>query len=367
MKQHDNKSAQSTPVLPCLSPSGHYGEIHGVTPPMLKRLYGADGANFPTGIGITCGIVVPFGSPSLAEDLAVFSRTFSLPDADLIIRGGENASKTAMHGEWVLESSLDIQWLHAWAPDSRLIAYFAESDSFEAVFDALQSAERECDIVSLSLGKEEFEGETAYEAFFAQSRALFTGAAGDNQTARYPSCSAHVLCVGGTRAFTDSAGDLIGEETVWNGTGSGISRYIDSPAYQRIFGTIYADSNGKRAIPDLAFFASGENGAALYHSTEVLGNSGWTDAVGTSIGAPCIAGLCACTAEKNRTVLRDKNAFFYRLAGQSAYTDPHRAFRDIVRGESGGYFASEGYDFCSGLGTPRADRWVKPTAAASRA
>ena len=343
-KQHEKKA-----VKPFLVSSGSYAE-RGYTPSMLKRYYGADGT-FPTGKGITCGIVTAYGSPTLIEDLSVFSHAFSLPMADVTVMGAENVSEDK--GEWILESSFDSQWLHAFAPEAKLLCYFAPSDDFSDIMDTLYKADRECDLVSLSFGRSEFESEGEYETFFSNSHAFFIAAAGDESAVQYPSCSAGILCVGGSLLFLDSAGDALGEESVWNRTGSGVSRYLNAPEHQIYFDAITVCSGGKRAIPDLSLFAKGEYGAAFYHSTTVSGFSGWTDAVGTSVATPCVAGLCAGLAQKNRNILTERARFFYDAAGKTAYTNPYRAFFDIVLGKSGEEAATIGFDFCSGLGSPR--------------
>ena len=115
-----NEQKSSAKANPLLIPTGNYAKS-GYTPSALKHYYAADG-DFPTGKGITCGIVTAYGSPTLIEDLAVFSRTFALPEADITLRGAENASE--IRSEWILESSLDSQWLHAFAPDAKLFCYY---------------------------------------------------------------------------------------------------------------------------------------------------------------------------------------------------------------------------------------------------
>lgn len=355
-----SEQKSSAKAKPFLVPTGNYAKS-GYTPSALKHYYAADG-DFPTGKGITCGIVTAYGSPTLIEDLAVFSQTFALPEADITLRGAGNASER--RSEWILESSLDSQWFHAFAPDAKLLCYFAPSDDFSDIMETVRTAEGECDIVSLSFGRNEDGTESRYEEFFRDSRALFVAAAGDGGAVQYPSCSPYVLCVGGTLLYLDAQGDASGEESVWSGTGSGVSRYLAAPEHQSRFGSIARYSGGKRAVPDLAFFAQGERGAAFYHSTVAFGRSGWTDAVGTSVGAPCVAGICACLAERDKRVLSEKARFFYDLAGGTAYTNPYRAFFDIVLGQSGVYAAAEGFDFCSGLGSPRARRFLQNKAPA---
>lgn len=335
-------------VRPFIRLSGNYGARVGYTPQQLRHYYEFDERQ--SGKGITIGVVTAYGSPTLANDLAVFSRLFSLPAPTLMIRGGENAS--AQQGEWVLESTADTQMAHAFAPNATLIAYFAPSASLSALLPMLRLADRECDIVSLSFGIEEFDGAVEYERFFASTRALFVCAAGDRSIVNYPASSPYVLSIGGTMLYLDRRGDAIGREMVWSDSGCGISRLFAAPSYQKDFADIAARSGGKRALPDLAFFAWGRFGAAIYHSTPVGGAVGRTEAAGTSIGTPCVAGICACLMEKFPTYATHRE-FYYALAGGTAYTNPFRAYRDIVLGKSGAFAATRGFDFCSGLGTPR--------------
>lgn len=360
--QYEKKDGMNY-MRPFLVPSGQYSDITGYTPAMLRHYYSLTDS-FPTGKGITIGIVTAYGSPTLAQDLQVFSETFSLNPPDITVRDLGNASGT--QGIWVLESSSDSQWAHAFAPGARLICYFAPSADFEVIMEVIKTADPECDILSLSFGKPEFAGQIQYEPFFRNSHALCVCAAGDQSRVNYPAASAGVLCVGGTQLYLDQKGNAIGQESVWSETGCGISRYTDMPDYQKNFDILYARAGGKRALPDLALYASGEFGAAFYHSTPVEGFTGWTDAVGTSISTPCIAGICACLAEKNPEVLKARQSFFYRLAGEKSYTNPYRAYGDIVLGSSGGFSAAVGFDFCSGLGTPRASVMGNHTSLASQ-
>lgn len=340
-------------VRPFLRTSGQYGEQIGYSPQQLRHYYEFDERY--GGKGITVGIVTAYGSPTLANDLAVFSRLFSLPQATLLVRGSENASAT--QSEWVLESSADSQMAHAFAPDATLVAYFAPSAELSSLLPMLRLADRECDIVSLSFGIEEFEGVSEYEDFFENAHALFVCAAGDRSVVNYPASSSHTLSVGGTRLYLDRRGDAIGSEIVWSESGCGISRFFSAPPYQARFADIAARSDGKRVVPDLSFFAWGRFGAAIYHSTPVGGSIGRTEAAGTSIGAPCVAGICACLMQKFSTVGIQED-FFYALAGGTSYANRFRAYRDIVLGRSGAFTATRGFDFCSGLGTPRIRRML---------
>ncbi len=106
----------------CYTPSDIYaaygvGKVHAMTD--------AAGAKV-TGKGQTIVIVDSYGSPTALHDLEVFSSTFGLPKPELTIINpqGTPQSTTAVAGQqvgWAFETSLDLQWAHAIAPDASLV------------------------------------------------------------------------------------------------------------------------------------------------------------------------------------------------------------------------------------------------------
>lgn len=90
----------------------------GYIPSQIKTAYGLNQVS-ATGSGQTIAIVVAYGSPTITNDPAVFSQQFSLPPANLTIAYPGGKPKT--NANWALETSLDVEWAHALAPDAKIL------------------------------------------------------------------------------------------------------------------------------------------------------------------------------------------------------------------------------------------------------
>ena len=85
----------------------------------------------------------------------------------------------------------------------------------------------------------------------ASSGAVFTASSGDNgypDGASYPASSKYVVGVGGTSLVLDGSGNRA-SETVWSGAGSGCSKHITKPSYQKDTGC------SKRTVADVSAVA----------------------------------------------------------------------------------------------------------------
>src|SRR5207244_9505763 len=124
----DPQQVASTPPA-CTSPAPvhTYAFYHCYTPDQMAAAYGVDALHAAgiTGKGERIVIVDSYGSPTALADLQFFSSTFGLPAPDLMILHptGTPSFNPAMHGiraGWAFETSLDVQWAHAIAPDAKL-------------------------------------------------------------------------------------------------------------------------------------------------------------------------------------------------------------------------------------------------------
>ncbi len=170
-----------------------------------------------------------------------------------------------------------------------------------------------------------------------------------------------MLAVGGTSLSL--SGSNYGSETGWSGSGGGVSQYESQPSYQQGLmihnGGSTVNPAGMRTIPDVAFDADPSTGVALYDSYNG-GSAPWMQTAGTSLAAPCWAGLIAL-ADQMRvsaglTTLDGPSQTLPRL-----YQLPAADFHDITSGTTTGspnYTAAAGYDLVTGLGTPVANLLV---------
>lgn len=124
---------QVGPHVPNSVVSSHGGvipdlKIHFYVPSDITAAYGVDAVHAAgtTGLGQTIVIVDSYGSPTALQDLQQFSSDFGLPAPNLQIYYpcGKPTFSKAMHGAeagWAFETSLDLQWAHAIAPDANLV------------------------------------------------------------------------------------------------------------------------------------------------------------------------------------------------------------------------------------------------------
>src|SRR5262249_48741034 len=259
------------------------------------------------------------------------------------------------HGGAV-EICLDVEWAHAIAPDANIILFEANNFSSSNLFTMIDIARSTpgVSVISMSLGTSEFSGETSLDSHFRTPSGhigiTFVAASGDDKApGSYPAFSPNVLAVGGTTLTVDSAGNYVGESG-WSGSGGGVSGFEQLPAYQTGIG------RPKRATPDVAFDANPVTGVAGYDSDDFGTLAGWFRGSigGTSLGAPCWAGLIAI-ADQGRVLANAANLADTQ-AMQALYSiyrngDAKLAFHDITSGNNG-HPAGKGYDLITGLGTP---------------
>jgi subtilase family serine protease len=184
--------------------------------------------------------------------------------------------------------------------------------------------------------------------------------------ANAPSSSPYITQVGGTTLSTASGAGW-SSETVWNwggGTGSsgGISSHYSIPGWQQgINTTTNHVSITQRNIPDVALTAD-----EIY----VYYNNGDTATFGgTSCAAPLWAGFIALVNQQavasGKPVVGFINPAIYALGKGPDYAV---CFHDITAGNntwSGSrtnYYATSGYDLCTGWGTPNGTNLINALA-----
>ena len=102
-------------------------DFHCYTPSNIYAAYGVDSlhAEGTTGSGETIVIVDAYGSPTVQHDLDRFSSTFGLPSTtvQIIYPDGKPTFNNSVKGSqlgWAEETSLNVQWAHAIAPDAHI-------------------------------------------------------------------------------------------------------------------------------------------------------------------------------------------------------------------------------------------------------
>lgn len=326
----------------------------GYIPSQIKTAYGINQLT-ATGSGQTIAIVDAYGSPTITNDLAVFCQQFGLPAANLTIAypGG----KTTTNSGWALETSLDVEWAHAIAPDAKILLVAAKSASISDLITAIDYATSQgAQVVSNSWGGNEFSSEASYESHFQHTGVVYMASSGDNGAGvEWPAASPNVLAVGGTTLNLGSNSNYL-SETGWSGSGGGLSAYMSMPSYQSNWASIIGPHRG---VPDVALDADPNTGVAVYDSTKYYGQSGWFQVGGTSFSAPTWAAMIVLADQGRTSPLTGINAItdIYNFAGTSGSAGYLTNFHDITQG-SNGYSAQAGYDLVTGIGSLQANNLI---------
>lgn len=335
---------------------------NGYSPAQLKQAYGINQLS-SLGQGQTIAIVDAYGSPTIQQDITTFDSQFGLPSANLQI-AYPNGQPHKTDGGWALETSLDVEWAHAIAPDAKILLVVAKSASTSNLVSAIDYATNHgAQVVSNSWGGSEFSGESSYDSHFQHSGVVYVASSGDSGAgSEWPAASPYVLGTGGTTLSLASNGAW-GSETAWSGSGGATSTYEARPTYQNNWTSVVGSQRG---IPDVAWDANPNTGVAVYDSTNDQGQSGWFEVGGTSVSSPCWSALIALADAGRTTPLTSQDAItqLYNLAGTTGSTGYTTYFHDITQGNNGGYSALPGYDLVTGLGSPQANNLIPALTAA---
>jgi hypothetical protein len=364
---------------------------NGLTPALVRQAYGVNQVMFGNvtgdGSGQTIAIVDAYNAPSIVSDLHTFDSLYSLPDPTLT-RINQSGGTTLPHNDpagrgnsWAVETSLDVEWAHAMAPKANILLVLANSASDADLMAAVNTARNRAGVsdVSMSWGGDELSTDPSYNSYFTtpsgHTGVTFLAASGDSgaygssgtRTVGYPAASPNVVAVGGTSLTIDSSGNYISESGWGSGTnsyllggsGGGISRYESQPVYQ---GGVVTQSASFRALPDVAFLADPNTGAAVIDSWD-FGNTTPVPIGGTSLATPMWAGVIAL-ANQGRALgglgtLDGATQTLPRL-----YALPSSDFHDISSGNNG-YAAGAGFDLVTGRGSPIVNKLVPDLAGAA--
>jgi len=220
------------------------------------------------------------------------------------------------------------------------------------------------DTVDNALEEMEAQGQSFFQA--SGDSDAYTGAnALDNlDLADAPVDSTNLIAVGGTSLTMNGSGASWASEIVWNyntngipneGSGGGISAYYTIPWWQQSVNmSSNQGSTAFRNVPDVALTA--DNVFGCYDD----GNDNGTDYImGTSCAAPLWAGFTALvnqqSAASGHSPVGFLNPALYAIGAGTNYA---ACFHDITTGNNigqntpGFFYAADGYDLCTGWGTP---------------
>lgn len=374
------------------------------TPHSLRVAYGVEALTERgfTGKGITVIDIVSYGSPTLQQDMDVFDKQFGLPPIHIQVYSPLgtvpfNPNMKDMTG-WAGETELDVQIIHAIAPEAGIVVMTSPVDETEGTIGLPEFIQLEQYAVDHHLGQifsqsyvaseptlSDSKGQQlvkAYAAFYqritTQQGFTVLSGSGDNgatdwaniQATRlsptpavnFPADVPWVTAVGGTVLRKAGSGY---DETAWPGSGGGMSKFFSEPDFQKsIQQPMQGQLGGRRGIPDVAADAEPSTGMAFYF------HGIWEQAGGTSASTPLWAGLIAIADQMAGHPLGFINPGIYKVA---ASPNAQRDFRDITSGSNAvktgsidvaGFQAAVGWDAVTGWGAPQASQFIPDLIAA---
>jgi kumamolisin len=349
------------------------GPQGGMTPPVIDRAFEFEAlrALGLHGEGQTVAIV-SFDTFDPA-DVAQFDRLAGVtgPAVEKVgVLGG-----VATPGEDQTEVNLDIDIIRAVAPKAQILDYEAPNrgGAMAAVIDRIV-ADGRADIASISWGSCELTRSPDGMARLASSLAAATAAgitvfvaSGDHGAygcidqdrndlriaVDSPASDVNAVGVGGTYASMLEDGTYI-DEVAWEepltgwAPGGGLSTFYRRPTWQAGLGVDNARSNGMRQVPDVAGPADPNSGFLTVSEGEASAGGG------TSAAAPFWAGFAILVRQlAERDGVDGLGALGPTLYGIATAQPSGAVFRDVTRGGNLFDNAGVGWDYATGLGTPR--------------
>ncbi|MFI5735229.1 protease pro-enzyme activation domain-containing protein [Kribbella sp. NPDC051587] len=361
----------------------------GYGPQELRSAYGLTNSKY-TGKGVTVGVIDPYASPTIEADVAAYANKHNFQGwrpgqlKQYTTPGGSPDCFGGPPNSIYLEESMDIEAVHAMAPDAN-VAYVGAKDCSDAsLIDALNRLvdNHLADMVSNSWG--DGANGPATEAIRAAYEDVFQRAAiqgigvyfssgdcgtedptsgcGQNEDSNgvqteYPPESQWVTGVGGTTMPLDANGKKLWEfgwgnirspktGNGWSpdprqgypaaftgGTGGGTSAKVRQPSYQagvvptKLAKTLLTGETSAypmRVVPDIV--ADGDNNSGMMVGQTWLlhdGTIGYREVRlgGTSLSSPLIAGIQALAQEAQGSPIGLANPQIYQRAGTAAVTD----------------------------------------------
>lgn len=323
----------------------------GYQPSELRQAYSMNGlyANGLKGAGQTVVITDAFGDPTIQNDANVFSQIYNLPPLDSsnfqVIQAPGSTNNPRTRGKfgdptgWQGEITLDVEWVHAMAPDAKIVLLIAPNngnDLDEAINYAV--VHHLGNVISNSWGAPE--GISNPAKFNRVNRILEQAAAegvdvnfssGDSgdesvnlgyKSADFPTDSPYATSVGGTSLSLD-ANNNIAFQTGWGtnltcisgkspiassdycgtpanppvslgfqfGAGGGESRAFAKPDFQS------ALPGTGRLVPDVSLLADPYTGVEIIQTTG--GQIGFGAIGGTSLACPMFSAMMAIATQAN--------------------------------------------------------------------
>ncbi len=348
----------------------------------------------------TVAVTDAYGDPTLAADMATYDSLYNLPSPASFqtmypfgqpnLLGTVTQSLNAAISLWEVETSLDAELSHGFAPQANVISVVSPDAGYTLIQTvAYLITNQLANVISNSWGAPEPEVgafATYMHPFFKMAAAegiTVLAASGDQGSAGYdtsvprsvlwPSDDPYVTAVGGTTIFMNGTVSTVSNplngppavpevfnpvamvnETAWDGyTGGGYSVIFPRPYWQTGYGLPESGAAAaERGIPDVSanamfggndFVFNGQTGGSYLFG-------------GTSFASPAWAGMVA-TMDSYVAFVQGSQLGFLNPALYGIFNSPvyNRSFHDVTVGYNGpgGYYnAGPGWDPVTGIGSP---------------
>jgi pseudomonalisin len=358
-----------TKALTGLSSAGHVATTHLIKPEAtggisfpsefgpqdIAALYGAPSGQ--TGAGQKVAVIAEGDLTGPKADLVTFENKFGLPHVPWTTIGVGAASTDTSGAD---EYDLDTQYSTGLAPNvSGLDVYDGPSLSNDDILATINQwvsddstpqasfSAGECEVLAAATGFTD-SLDTVLAQAVAQGQTLFVstgdtggyciavlptnGVPGGAPGVEYPASSPNAIGVGGTTVLGSGP-----NEVSWYAGGGGSSLVEPVPAFQSSAGGSFTGAG--RGVPDVSLDADPNSGydVIVGGSDEEIG--------GTSASAPSWQGIWARAQAAHGGTLGFAGPVLYGLSAS--------AFNDITVGTNGLFPATPGWDYTTGLGTPK--------------
>lgn len=309
------------------------------------------------GTGQTVVITDAFGSDTIQQDAQVFSEVYGLPPVNLQVMRAPGASNNPHDGTWAVETTLDVEWVHAMAPNANIVLVIGPTNHAD-LDEAINWAVIHHLGNTISNSWSTLEGFGNPVTFDRVNRILEVAAAqgidvnfatgdfGDEvirvgfQTVDFPASSPFATGIGGTSvalnpdntmAFQTGWGNnltrivdtvALGSPPVvpplhlgfQGGAGGGASMTYAKPSFQS------GIAGSTRQVPDISMLADPFTGAEFIETID--GQLGVGVVGGTSLATPMFSAIMAIASQKAGHGLGQAAPLVYNL--------PPGAVNDIV-------------------------------------
>jgi subtilase family serine protease len=341
--------------------------VCGYTGPLLRAAYQGENKAGLTGAGVTVAILDAYAAPTIAKDANRYASengdgSYTKGQLTQVVPSSFTHSGTGPNGcdasGWYGEETLDVEAVHAMAPDSS-IRYYGAKSCYDQDFLDVQTKvvdQNAASIVTNSYGEPEAAQDSANVA--AEQQVFLQGgmqgiswmfSSGDNgdelsntglKQADGSASDPYVTAVGGTADAIDATGSfafqtgwgtekyaLSADAKSWTplgylyGAGGGESSLFNKPSYQN--GVVPASYGSGRQVPDVALDADPTTGM-LVGETQSFPDGKYYGEYrigGTSLASPLMAGMTALRSQNAQGRLGFLNPTIYKEAGSTSFND----------------------------------------------